>query len=436
MSMRLRRFFLLFKTHTAIFIIGVLFFVFGFVSWLNAILIPYFRLICTLTLQQGMLVVMAFYISYFIMGLPASYILKKTGFKTGMMLGLLIMAAGTLLFMPAAACRAYPLFLTGLFVQATGLTLLQTASNPYVTILGPADSAARRISIMGVCNKVAGAIAPLLLMQVITTHPDEIDQLQKTLPSLPYDQKITVLNGLSHRLILPYAIISAVLIGLGCLVRFSALPELKENTTREGGNTGSGNSVTRESIFQYPHLLLGALAIFCAVSVEVLAVDSIISYGQFQGMSFRASKFFATYTLLIMIVSYSAGILAIPKYISQRKVLQLSACSGLFFALLSVVCKGSVSVWCVALLGLGNALLWPAIWPLALHAVGMYTKKGSALLIMGIIGGAIAPLLYGWVSKMSNQQTGYVILFPYYIFLLYYALAGYRLKTKRAHRNN
>ncbi|MGI8583305.1 MAG: MFS transporter, partial [Chitinophagaceae bacterium] len=180
------------NNYRAIFIIGGLFFIFGFVSWLNAVLIPYFKLACDLTTKQAMLVAFAFYISYFVMAIPASTILKKTGLKNGMTVGLLVMAAGALIFIPAALSRTYSLFLIGLFIQATGLTILQTASNPYITILGPIESAAKRISIMGICNKVAGAIAPLILIHAITKNPDEIDRLHKLLPTLPTTQQVTL----------------------------------------------------------------------------------------------------------------------------------------------------------------------------------------------------------------------------------------------------
>lgn len=259
----------------ALFVIGVLFFVFGFVSWANSMLIPYFKIVCNLTDQQAMLVAFAFYISYFVMALPASLILQKTGLKNGMSVGLFIMAIGAAIFIPAAMGRTYFLFLTGLFVMASGLTVLQTASNPYVVILGPKESAAQRISIMGICNKVAGAIAPLLLIKLITKSDDEIDNLQKQLPQLPFDTQELVLDELAGRLVIPYLAILLVLSILGVMIRFSDLPHIEESEGTEGGY----DATPKTSLFQYPHLFLGVIAIFCAVGVEVLAVDAIINYG-------------------------------------------------------------------------------------------------------------------------------------------------------------
>ncbi len=409
----------------ALFVIGVLFFVFGFVSWINAILIPYFKMVCNLSNQQAMLVAFAFYISYFVMAIPASFILQKTGLKSGMSLGLFIMAIGAAVFIPAAMGRTYYLFLMGLFIMATGLTLLQTASNPYVVILGPKESAAQRISIMGICNKIAGAIAPLILIKLITKSDDEIDNLQKQLPQLAFDIQELVLDELAGRLVMPYLAIILVLFLLGMMIHFSNLPHLEENT----GTEGRGNAAQKTSLFQYPHLFLGVIAIFCAVGVEVLAVDSIINYGREMGLSFKDAKFFATYTLLIMIFGYLFGSLAIPNFLSQKNALQVSNLLGIFLTLGIIFLNGVWSVWCIALLGLANALLWPAIWPLALDGLGKFTKQGSALLVMGVTGGALVPLLYGALSDNSSPQMAYSIMIPCYMFMFFFAVRGHKIKN-------
>lgn len=400
-------------------IIGFLFFVFGFISWLNAILIPYFKLSLQLTIREAMMVAFAFYISYFVMALPSSRILELTGLKKGMMLGLFIMAAGALLFIPAARFRSYPLFLFGLFIQATGLTLLQTASNPYVTILGPIESAARRMSIMGVCSKVAGALAPLILLKSITKRPEEIDEIKALLPGLLPSQATIVLDGLTLRLIAPYGMMAIILSFLGLVIHFSGLPDIKNRERQK---------LTEGSIFHFPHLMLGVLAIFCGVSVEVLSVDTIIGYAQYQGYTFVSARYFATYTLLIMIGGYMIGILAIPRYLSQRMALIYCALAGAVLVLGILLTKGNISVWSVALLGCCNALIWPSIWPLALKNLGHYTEKGSALLIMGIAGGAVTPLLFAEVAGKTNLQWAYAITLPLYSFLLYYGYMGYRTR--------
>jgi glucose/galactose transporter len=403
-------------------IIGSLFFVFGFVTWINSVLIPYFKLTCALSVKEAMLVAFAFYISYFVMALPSSYILKKTGYKNGMMLGLFVMAAGA--FVPAAGTREYTVFLIGLFIEAAGLTLLQTASNPYVTILGPIESAASRISIMGVCNKVAGAIAPLLLVGAIIKNPNEIDEVQERLLTMSVAQQNVVLDELSARLIVPYIIIAVVLAALGLVIKLTSLPDINDESKEVAELAKPGQET--KTLFQHTHLILGAIAIFCAVSVEVMAVDSIINFGEYAGLSFREAKYFATYTLLIMVVSYCIGIFTIPKIINQRKALMASAAIGILFTVLAISLKGYSAVWCIALLGLGNALLWPAIWPLSLEGLGKFTSRGSALLIMGVVGGGVTPLLYGFLSDASNPHVAYWVLIPFYLFILYFSLSGYK----------
>ena len=409
-----------------ILIIGVFFFIFGFVTWLNSILVPYFKIACELTNFQAMLVAFAFYISYTVMALPASWVLKKTGFKKGMMVGLFVMAAGALIFIPAAMVREYGLFLTGLFVLGIGLTFLQTASNPYITILGPQETAARRISIMGVCNKVAGAIAPVLLAYFILNDGDEF---VKNLSGMTEDAKRVALDGLSRRVIAPYSVMAVVLVLLGLLVRFSPLPEIEEEEETEEQRQDADR---RKTIFAFPHLIWGVIALFFYVGVEVIAGDTIIRYAQTQGIAMADAKMYTSYTLFMMLAGYFLGIVLIPKVISQRMALMYSAILGLLFSLIAVFTKGELSVLFIALLGIANALVWPAIWPLAIHGLGRFMKTGSALLIMAIAGGALLPPLWGYFADLYPQQMPltYMLCIPCYLVILSYAVIGYRLKPR------
>jgi glucose/galactose transporter len=406
------------KRLPAMLIIGMLFFIFGFISWINAILIPYFKLCLQLSVKEAMMVAFAFYVSYFVMAIPSAGILTKTGLKKGMMLGLLIMAAGAVLFIPSAYYRNYPLFLTGLFTQASGLTILQAAANPYVTMLGPLETAARRMSIMGICNKVAGAIAPLILLHAITKSPQEIDDINRLLPTMSRGQSATVFKELLLRLQLPYGVIGVVLVVLALFIQYSGLPEAKPAQQTVTGP---------QRFFKYPQLVLGTIAIFCGVSVEVLAVDSIVNYAEFQGYNFENAKFFASATLALMIAGYLLGIICISRLISQEKALALCGITGAVLTVFVLTTTGSVSVWSVASLGLCNALLWPSIWPLALRGLGDYTERGAAFLIMAIVGGAITPLAFGALAGAFNQQWAYIILVPLYLFLLSFAV--YSLKA-------
>ncbi|MBN2275564.1 MAG: sugar MFS transporter [Bacteroidales bacterium] len=423
-------------------IIGALFFIFGFVTWLNGILIPYFKISCELTDFEALIVAFAFYISYTIMALPSAWVLKKTGFKNGMMAGLMVMAVGTMVFIPAALTRTYAVFLTGLFIMGTGLAILQTASNPYITILGPRETAAVRISIMGICNKLAGAIAPLILAYFIL---GDGDAFIKNLEGPDDIARNAALDGLARRVINPYLVMSGILILLGFLVKLSPLPEIDSEPEQEDNTT-----TAKKSILQFPHLILGAVALFFYVGAEVIAGDTIIRYGLALEVPLESAKYFTSLVLTAMIVGYLAGILLIPKIISQRVALIGCAILGIVFSLLTLFVPSHLklsmpfidlmtfekvtlvipyTVLFIGLLGIANALVWPAIWPLAIHNLGRFIKTGTALLIMAIAGGAILPLIWGKLSDSIGSQQAYLLLLPCYLIIFYYAFRGYKLKT-------
>jgi glucose/galactose transporter len=405
-------------------IIGALFFVFGFVTWLNGTLIPFLQLACELTTSQALLVTFAFYMAYFFLAIPSSYILKLTGFKNGMSLGLFVMAIGAIIFVPAANMRTYPLFLLGLFVQGMGLSLLQTASNPYITIVGPIESAAKRISIMGICNKLAGALSPLILSALVLNGAQAIEDQVKTINNLA--QKELLLNELAQRVIMPYIIIAVILTLLALLIKYSSLPEIDTDKDHIGDD---GNIVApKASVFSYKNLNLGVICLFLYVGVEVMAGDVIGSYGKSLGMSLDQTKIFTSYTLVSMVIGYVIGIICIPKYIKQETALMLSAIIGMAFTVAAYLSTGYLSVVFIALLGLANSLMWPAIFPLAIKGLGKYTKIGSALLVMGISGGAIIPQVYASLEHVNGPQTAFIIsMLPCYLYIFYYAVKGHKV---------
>lgn len=405
-------------------IIGALFFIFGFVTWANSQLIPYLRIACELSATQSFLVATAFFAAYFVMAIPSSYILKKAGFQRGMSIGLLVMAAGALLFIPAANARSYPLFLTGLFIIGTGLALLQTASNPYVTVLGPLESAAQRISIMGISNKLAGIIAVFVLGGIVLK---DVDSLVIKLAGLDAAQKAAELDTLAARVVGPYVTIAVVLAILAVAIYFIKLPDIQEE--QEG--TELTHSEAKTSIFQFPHLVLGALAIFFYVGAEVISYDTFAGLGEQLGYPLEKASKFASYTGYGLLLGYVLGIICIPKFISQRKALIANTLLSIVLVFLSMSLKGMPAVISFALLGFSNAVMWPAIWPLAIEGLGKFTKIGAALLIMGIVGGAVLPPLYGKVSELiGSKQLGYVLMIPCYLFILYFSLAGYKAGKK------
>ncbi len=403
-------------------LIGALFFVFGFVTWLSAVLVPYLKIACELNNFQSYLVAFSFYIAYFFMSVPSGWLLEYTGYKKGMTLGLVIMAAGSLVFVPAALTRTYGLFLTGLFIQGAGMALLQTASNPYVTIIGPIESAARRISIMGICNGIAGVLAPAILGFITLKGADELVQ---RLADMTAAEKAIELDALATRVIPPYLLIMVSLLLLAVSLYYSGLPDI---------NAEEGNALTGEgkekNIFQFPHLLLGVIAIFLYTGVEVIAGNTIISYGVSISIPIATAKFFSSFTIFAMLAGYVIGIILIPKYLRQNNALIISAVLGLIFAFFALISRGFASVLFIALLGLANSLMWPSIWPLAITELGRFTRIGSSLMVMAISGAAVIPLVYGRIADILSPKTGYWLVFPVYLYILYYATHGHKLRAK------
>ncbi len=416
----------------SILIIGLLFFIFGFVSWVNAILIPYFKIACELSNFQSYLVTFAFYISYFVMSVPASFLLKRVGFKKGMMVGFWAMAVGAFIFVPAALMRTYEIFLLGLFTIGAGLAVLQTAANPYITVLGPKERAAQRISIMGICNKGAGILAPLLFAAVILKATDT--DLFRELGTMNEAAKNAALDELIRRVILPYSCVGTVLLALGLMVRYSPLPEI--NTEQESVELATANA-DKKSIFQFPHLILGAAGIFLHVGTQVVAIDTIIGYANSMHINLLEAKIFPSYTLFATICGYVLGIICIPRWISQVNALRGCTMLGAFLTLLIIYAKGQItflghttdiSIWFVVLLGFANSLVWAGLWPLALDGLGRFTKLGASVMIMGLCGNAIVPLFYGYFADAYGVRPAYWILFPCYVYLMFYAFQGYRIR--------
>ncbi|WP_111706968.1 sugar MFS transporter [Lutibacter citreus] len=429
------------STLIPILIIASLFFIFGFVTWINGALIPFMKTINELTDAQSYLVASASYISFVVMAIPASSIIDKIGYRKGMSLGLIVMAIGALVFIPAAEARTYWIFLAGIFIQGMGMTLLQTASNPYITILGPIDSAAKRIAIMGIANKVAGALGSIIFGAILLTG---IGEIKEKLSSVSLEEKETILDGMADSVVTPYIVMAIVLFLLGILIRKAPLPHVEADPIEESEE----GKTTKTNIFQFPHLWLGVLTLFVYVGVEVIAGDTIISYGLSLGMPPEKAKFFTMLTLMAMVATYALGVFLIPKYISQALALRLSAILGIVFTFFVLFTTGFTSVLFVASLGIANALVWPAVWPLTLKGLGKFTKTASALLIMAISGGAIIPPLYGKLVDGNKAEliakgmseiaanaeaatSSYWILLPCYIIILYYAIAGHKLGLKK-----
>lgn len=405
-------------------IIGVLFFIMGFFTWLNGPLISFVKVAFTLDDINAFLVPFAFYVSYFVLALPAGAVLKRTGMKKGMALGLFIMAIGAALFGEFVRIRIYPGALTGLFLIGAGLSLLQTASNPYISILGPIDSAAQRIAVMGICNKVAGALAPLAFGALVMAGIDTF--LDKVRGMAAGPARETMLNAFAARVFWPYMSMAGLLVVLAVWILLSSLPEIKPS----GANSERSIGHSKGGIFSFPHLWLGVLCLFLYVGVEVMAGDAINTYGQGFGLPLAVTSHFTTYTMAAMLAGYLVGSALIPRVISQQSYLAVSAVLGVLFAIGAYLTHGYVSVAFVAALGFANAMMWPAIFPLAIKGLGSHTELGSAVLIMGIVGGALLPQAFVHLKQYIDFQLAFVIVIvPCYLYILYYGMRGHNVGT-------
>ena len=406
--------------------IGCLFFVFGLVSWVNSILVPYFKVACDL--QSGLqtyLVTFAFYIAYLVMTVPASFLLKKVGYKKGTMIGLLIMATGTLLFWPAALTRTYAMFLAALFVIGTSLAILQSVANPFVTIIGPHESAAKRISVMGVCNKFAGIIAPLLFAAVVIRPEDKEIMAAVESGLLVGPAKEAALDEMIRGVIPPYLVLT-VFLAIFAVIFFKS--PIRDINPDEDNKSVEGTQ-DRRSVWDYPYLVLGVLALFCHLGSQQISIATIIEYAQSMGMDLDSAKVFPSYTLACILGGYLLGIIFIPKYISQQKALVACTITGLILSVLVLALPLNASIWCVVLLGIPNSLIYAGIWPLAIRGLGKWTTLGSSLLVMALCGNAILSLLYGLMTDYMSLQTSYWLLLPCFIYMIFYAVWGYKIEN-------
>lgn len=430
-------------TFFSMLILAALFFIFGLVSWVNTILIPYFKLTCQLSVFQSYLVTFAFYIAYLVMAIPSSFLLNKIGYKRGIMIGLWTMALGALLFVPAAYWRTYQIFLLGLFLLGIGLAILQSAANPYVTIIGPRESAAKRLSIVGTGNKLAGIIANLLFAAVVIKESDKVLMQQIKGGIFSGEALDTALDTLIRSVMLPYAILAILLFIFGIIVRYSILPELDTKVANKSSAVGNED---KKSIFQYPALMLGVIALFVHVGSQMISLATIINYAETMGLSLDGpAKNFPSYTMTFTFIGYILGILLIPKYLKQRMALLICSSINLLLSFLVIFAHGEItllgmqadiSIWFLVLMGLANALIYTGIWPLAIDGLGRHTNLGSSMLVMALCGSAIIPLVFSYMEGISGAATpfeamkfAYWILVPCFVYLIFYATVGYKIKS-------
>lgn len=378
----------------------------GFALGVNAFFIPFVKQAFHVTTAMSYLIMLATFSAYLVFGGVAGNILKKAGYKGGMIIALMLMAVGFLIIVPSAKTVNFSLFLLALFINGLGQALLTAAYSTYVSIIGPPESAAPRISFMGICAKIFYAMASFILAIFIDLADIEITDI-----------------------ITPFYIIALVLFVMGILYYFSPLPEVKaigEIPDEEEKTQHSGLTHGKKSIWQFPHLLLGVVAIFFTVGVEYLALGTINDYAYILGLP--SPHNYVWYVSIAMIIGYLVGIFLIPKYISQTQALFSSTVAGILFSVLILLLPDNISIFMIPLLGLANALLWPAVWPLAIADLGKFTKTGSALLVTGIVGAGVIPLIFGYFAQHFSHQIAYAIGLPAYLFIMYFALWGSKIR--------
>lgn len=406
-----------------------LYFILGFITWANGTLIPFLKLSLDLeTDLQAFFVTFSSYIAYFFLALPSSWILKKIGFHNGLVVSLVILGLGALIFIPAADHRNYALFLTAIFVQGTGMALLQTAINPYISIIGPIESAAQRMSIVGFFNKSAGIIAPVLLGTLFLKDAAQVTERLNA--AVDAATKESILAELLQRVHAPYISLAVLFVAFAIFLKFVRLPEVDMDKTEPENEDQEKTVAAKTSIFQFPHLFLGSLAIFFCVAAEVMAGDIIGVYGRELSVDSFILTYATAFTLSGMLLGYLTGMIAIPKYVSQQAALRICTITGMVFTIISVFTMGTASFIFVALLGISNSLLWAAIFPLGIKGLGRFTKTGSAIMIMGIAGGALWPLVYGYIKDHLGVHFQYAFLFamiPAYAYMLYFGIAGHKV---------
>lgn len=378
----------------------------GFALGVNAFFIPFVKQAFHVTTAMSYLIMLATFSAYLVFGGVAGNILKKAGYKGGMVIALILMAVGFLIIVPSAKTVNFSLFLLALFINGLGQALLTGAYSTYVSIIGSPESAASRISFMGICAKIFYAAASFILAVFMDLSNVRITDI-----------------------ITPFYIIAAVMSVMGIIYYFSPLPEVKAiGEETETGEIQNSYSSTKTSVWQFPHLLLGVVAIFFTVGVEYLALGTINDYANILGLS--SPHNYVWFVSFAMIVGYLVGMIFIPKYISQTQALLASTILGIIVSITILILPSTVSIYLIPLLGLANALLWPAIWPLAIADLGKFTKSGSALLVTGIVGAGIIPLIFGYFAQHFSYQMAYAIGLPAYLFIMYYALRGSKIRTK------
>lgn len=388
-----------------------LFFMWGFLTCLNDILIPHLKSVFSLSYAQAMLVQFCFFGAYFIVSIPAGSLVKKLGYQRGIVTGLVIAGIGCLLFYPAAGMRVYALFLGALFVLASGITILQVAANPFVTVLGSPATASSRLTLTQAFNSLGTTVAPLFGAMLILSSPPEGASLAEV-----QAHEASAVQG-------PYIMLFGALVLLAAVFAFLKLPKITSNSEAPAGVTGA-------SAWAHPHLVLGAVGIFVYVGAEVAIGSFIVNFlgdPNIVGMSEQKAGAMLTYYWMGAMIGRFIGA-AVMHYIPAGKVLAFNAVMACILVAVAMATSGNVAMIAILAVGLFNSIMFPTIFSLALRDLGEHTAQGSGILCMAIVGGAIVPLVQGFLADSIGIQLAFFLPILCYGFIAYYGLIGSKPK--------
>jgi FHS family L-fucose permease-like MFS transporter len=381
-----------------------LFFMWGFITCLNDILIPHLKAIFDLSYSQAMLVQFCFFSAYFLVSIPAGKIVKKVGFQKGIVFGLIVAAIGCFAFYPAAAMHSYPVFLMALFILASGITILQVSANPYVSILGNPETASSRLTMTQAFNSLGTTIAPFFGAYLI------LDQVAESMSVAQQAESVQ----------LPYVLLAGLLLILAAIFSYIKLPVIEYIEEPEAEKSIAG------SAWQYRHLVLGAIGIFVYVGAEVSIGSFLVSFFNDPNIAgleeSQAAKYIAYYWGGAMVGRFIGA--AVMQKLAAGKVLAFNAFMAVVFIIITIFASGQIAMLAILLVGLCNSIMFPTIFSLAINGLGQHTSQGSGILCLAIVGGAILPLIQGVLADSIGLQNSFFLPIICYVFIAYYGLSG------------
>ncbi|MHB8390143.1 MAG: sugar MFS transporter [Acidobacteriaceae bacterium] len=400
-----------------------LFFLWGFITCLNNILIPHLKSLFTLNYAEVMLVQTFFFAAYSVFALPSGKVIDRIGYKWTMVAGLLIMAAGALCFLPAAMAPSFPLFLLALGIVAAGMTFLQVAANPYVLVLGPAKTASSRLNLAQGFNSVGTTVAPYIGgLFILSTVPLAATQLKLLSPSALHAYRVAEAGVVK----LPYAVIAIILISFALAMTLYKLPKI-----RTAEDAPVSDDAPASHIWKQRHLMLGVMAIFVYVGAEVSIGSFLVNYlnqPNIGNMTEKAAAFYLTFYWLGLMVGRFGGA-GITQKLSAGPVLGVAAIAAFCLVITSVTTFGHVAMWSIILVGLFNSIMWPNIFALALAGLGRLTNLGSSLLVTGVLGGALIPLFQGFLADHIGIHHSFFLLALCYVYIGYFGFSGSKARA-------